>query len=499
MQRRSLAAVAVSLGLSWGCGQTLETTVEVRPTREARTSEGELYNPSTQSLLRTHSWLEDAQSLELRLDASGNARLRLQERDGDAYLEIKNLPLEYLVPRLHYRAADPPDDFDALNLLLAEYSRNSISVPPGRPEDEISHYETNLTETVPWKLQGDFQFVPNRYYRPQRVSVVNNCLRPGLWELSANDRSGEIYHSWFDFPEGLYYELVARVNGLDEEFIKQAVQWREDDAVPLQLARLRQPRTDLGIVSISPVDEEVSFSSQDSRRKLHNDYVQYEAGSQLQSPRRLSDFFVHPVLMSSFVEPGIYSIEERMEFDFSFLANPRSARVWIVEPKTRYDFNRGGWRDGPRKEGSYIEIVIDLGDQERLIIGNLPLDLLVEQEDYPLHGFGVGILDAAGFAERRRFLIERGPHPSYAYLARQQGEELLGVNSHTRGIEQVFLRSHPNHDPPYWEVILTSYERIVDLVKYRIEIPESLWAQQKEASVRYIPPIFFNYRDDNVN
>ena len=116
-----------------------------------------------------------------------------------------------------------------------------------------------------------------------------------------------------------------------------------------------------------------------------------------------------------------------------------------------------------------------------------------------IHGFGVGILSASGLAERRAFLIEQGPAPSYAYLARRSGDRLYGLNSHGRGIEQVFIRSHPHAAVPYWEVVVTSYERIVDLVKYRIEMPEALREQQQQASEAYIPPIYFTYRDDNVS
>ena len=115
-----------------------------------------------------------------------------------------------------------------------------------------------------------------------------------------------------------------------------------------------------------------------------------------------------------------------------------------------------------------------------------------------LHGFGVGILSASGFAERRRFLLDRGPQPSFAYLAARKDGQLVGLNSHGRGIEQIFVRSHPDDDP-HWTVTITSYERIVDLVKYRIDMPDEIVEMQRKASAGYIPPIYLSYRDDNVN
>ena len=60
--------------------------------------------------------------------------------------------------------------------MLAEYARNSLSVPCGTPGDKMAHFQTNLTETIPWILRGDYDFAPNRYYRPQRVGVINNWI-----------------------------------------------------------------------------------------------------------------------------------------------------------------------------------------------------------------------------------------------------------------------------------------------------------------------------------
>ncbi len=479
------------------CGGADLGSIAVHPTQEHQDEEGSLYTPATQSLLRTHSWLEEVSHITVRTDRADQASIRFEAED-DYYLTVENLPMEYLVPRLHYPAAQPPDAFDALNLMLAEYSRNSVSVPRGTAGDAMAHFETNLTETVPWRLRGDYDFVPNRYYRPQRVGIINNCLKPGLWELNAVDRSGEVYHSWFTLPETYYYDLVARVNGVDATFAREALVWR-DDEVLLDLKRLRHVRETLGSVDITVHDEAVSFSSQGSRRKIARAFALYQDEEGLQHPETLSDLLRHPVAMASFLEPGIYSSreEERSTFDFSFLAEPQHAEVHLVTPRTGYRWQEGG--SERKAEEGYIEMRIALANGEQLIIGNLPLHLLVQKEDFVVHGFGVGILNASGFAERRAFLFEQGPAPSYAYLARAEGETLWGLNSHGRGIEQIYIRSHPYAEIPYWEVIITSYERIVDLVKYHVVMPLALWQQQREASERFIPPIYFTYRDDNVS
>ncbi len=480
--------------------QTRIGHLEVKPTQEYVMADNTLYTPSTQSMLRTHSWLEEVPEIDFLVSDKDLGTIQLkQERDGN-YLNIVNLPMGYLVPRLHYNHSPIPDEFDALNLRLAEFSRNSISVPFGRTKDEMAHYETNLTDNVPWKLAGDFNFVPNKFYKPLRVGVVNNCLRSGLWELNAVDRSGEIYHSWFQIPQDYYFALVAKVNKLDKQFVEKATLWDEKE-VKLILERLRDEKKSLGNSSIEVIDRAIGYSSQDSRRKIGKNFVFFkDENGNIKSPGSLSDLYKHPTFMANFEEPGIYSTQnnDRKQFDFGFLSNPKNVEVKIVEPKTNYDWQKKSGRN-KNDRSSYIEMDIELDNDEHIIIGNLPLKLLVEQEDFFLHGFGVGILSPGDYAERRNFLISDGPCPSYAYLATKKGEDFYGINSHARGLEQIFIRSHPNGPSPYWDVIITSFERIVDLVNYKIKIPDQLVPEQKRSSEHYVSPIYFTYRDDNVN
>lgn len=473
--------------------------IPVAPSLEERKGNGDLYTPSTQSLLRTFSSLESIHTLDIEIDKNGMGAFSLEDPESGKYLQVKNVWMEYLVPRLHYWPNEPADAFDGLNLMLAEFSRNSVSVPYGIPGDQMAHFETNLSDRVPWKLKGDFDFIPNPDYRPLRFSVVNNCLKPGLWELNAIDRSGEIYHSWFNMPEEYYYSLVVEVNDLDEEFVKNALYWKEDE-VKLVLDRLRDVREDLGSVSVSLRDESIGFSSQGSRRKLSRNFAMLSLDGEVVKPELISDFHSQPALLSSFKEPGVYAVndEERTPFDFRFLATAQNVGVKIVRPKTRYNWHKGSVSK-QELEKTYLEFTINLADQEKIIIGNLPQHLLVKQEDFVINGFGVGILHPADFAERRDFLIEKGPCPTYAYLAKQRGDDYYGLNSHGRGIEQIFIRSYPDTQKPYWEITITSYERIADLVKYVVLMPDELVTEQDKATKEYISPIYFTYRDDNKN
>ena len=481
----ALGLVAMSSGgEAWG-------RVEVTPGLEDLHPDGSRYTPSTQSFLRgTHS-LDDVSAARVELDTPVTGRLRLEHPEID--FEVVGLPFDQLVPRMHYAPAEPADAFDAFNLLLAEYSRNGMSVPTGEAGDTMAHFESSLVEERPYHLEGDYEFVANPKFRPVRFSVVNNCLAPGLWELSAEDRSGEIYHSWMNVPDEEYYDLVAQVNNLPLQFVRDALTWRTDE-VPIDLDRLRRTVVDLGRVNAAlHEDASTGYSSQDSRRKLAAGYALVDSGEGRRRPANLDDLTRHEVQMSEFIAPGKYSIDQRRRFDFGFLRRLQAADITRSKALTNYD-----WRNAPREDQpDCIEIHLDLGDWV-LVLGNLPINLLVHQEDLGIWGFGVGVLRSSDYAERRKFLIEQGPPPSFAYLCRRVDGRLIAVNSHDYGLEQVFVRTHSQSDDPWWEITVASYERIADIVKYRVEIPGSLVEELKNIAANYTAPLFRTYRDDNL-
>ena len=162
--------------------------VQVVPNLEDLTENGYRYTPSTQSFLRGHHWLEGIDQAIFSIDQNKLAQIQFDVKSSsDHYFKIKNVPLDQLVPRLHYKTKAQPDEFDYFNLMLAEYSRNGLSFPFGHEGDAITHFQTNLKADIPWKLTGNYQFKPNPTFKPIRFSVVNNCLAPGLWEMNASD------------------------------------------------------------------------------------------------------------------------------------------------------------------------------------------------------------------------------------------------------------------------------------------------------------------------
>jgi len=512
--RRGYQTTLMTLGLSgvvmaatWqGClsEPALLGTAELRPDLEVSLSDGSLFTPSTQSFGRGHHALDGATAVSVRADDDGLATLSLEPPGSEFYFRLHNLPLRQLVPRLHYAVGPEPDAFDAMNLLLAEYSRNGLSVPQGSPGDQMAHFETDLDEDIPWSLRADYDFVPNPRVRPVRASVVNNCLAPGLWEFVAADRTGQLHHSWFDFPSEPYRQLVAEVNGLDEGFVSEALTWRTEPVAP-DLSRLRTVDAAHERVGMRlAADEDAGFSSQGSRRKLARGYAHVDDGEGgTRRPTSRSELVAGVTHLVDFSPPGRYDPEIRKPFDLRFLGDARYATVSQVTPRTSYRMEAGssdssGSSGSTALSGGYLEVELALGDDRRIVLGNLPVALLVPQEDFTLHGFGVGILAAGGFAERRALLLDRGPAPSFAYLLEGDGDDAVALNSHEAGIEQVFIRTHIRAGVPRWEITVTSFERITDLVKYEVEVPEALWEPLNHAARVYVSPLYLTYRDDNL-
>jgi len=472
-----------------------QIVLELKPNIEDRLNDNSYYNPNTQSFLRGHHWLDTVKKATLSINKSGIGTLLLSTPN-QHHLDIHNLNMNQLVPRLHYPTTTQPDQFDAFNLMMAEYSRNGLSVPVGKASDKMAHFETDLQEATPWSLTGDYQFKPNPLTRPVRFGVINNCLASGLWEFIATDRTGEIYHSWYKMPSTHYHHLIAKTNGLEKSFVQAAVKWTPDP-VTIDLDRLRHHQTDIATVSLNITEDvAVGFSSQDSRRKLHKRFVEVLQNDQWKIPKNIYELTTFRCRFSDFIAPGKYSLQHKKVFDFRFLGMVKNAVVSEVLPLTHYDWQNKHASKAIANE-RYIELTLHL-DAHQFIIGNLPLRLLVPQEDFTLHGFGVGILSSGGLAERRNYLINDGPAPSFAYLCQGEGDSLVALNSHDLGIEQIFIRTHIEGDQFWWEITITSYERIVDIVKYKVAIPEQLKRASREYALEYVSPLYRTYRDDNI-
>src|SRR4051812_44233329 len=92
--REALLAVAAAGAVPGcaGCGPDRVFTAELRPTLEDKLEGGALYNPSTQSFLRTKHWLETAQKIQLTVHGGHRGELEFQSPDTKGRLKVVDIP-----------------------------------------------------------------------------------------------------------------------------------------------------------------------------------------------------------------------------------------------------------------------------------------------------------------------------------------------------------------------------------------------------------------------
>jgi hypothetical protein len=495
--------IAVAASATAACGRAPDVTLARVPLaldREERV-DGQPLTPSTQSVNRYRSVLSRFDAVDLRLDGR---RRRLQVRFDErgqpsALAAIENLDADFVVPRLDYPHGRKPTPFDRANLMLAEYSRNGVELAVQERNREFGYFTTRglFNDAEEYRFD-DGKVVPNGGARPKRVGLTNNCLMPGLWELSASDSVGELYHAWLTLPAHGYFDLVRAVNGLDatDEELGDALAYHNViQRVTIDLERLRTRTRALGRFPVRvDLDKAVaSYSTQDSRRKVQRRFYTVERDGRPIAPVHFADLQAGDRFrFYSFIPPGIYTpAPPRMVTYEPIWATAELAevtpRTHFAEPSPhRYPFGA-------------IELTLRSADGARaLVVGNLPVDLLVFQEDLDVPGFGVGILRASEPVEKRHLYLKTGPAPVYAYSAFVRDGRLEMANNHEQGLEQIYLRPFRRGDKVVLSVTLVAYERIVDLMALEVELPDELAARIIAASARYQRPLWRSFSDTNL-
>ena len=465
--------------------------------QEIKVAENKVINSSTQSINRYSSNLRALSSVKFSHDLP-NKKLdfTLENSETGQFLNINNIDIEFICPQLPY-VEIKQDKFDVANLILAEYSRNGIGIPIQQGNDMFAQvdYSQDLFNDKGEYIFKDGTYKPNAGVLPKRLSVINNCLRPGLWEFSASDAVGEMYHSWFEVEKDFYYEIIENQTGIKIDLIPDDFDNPiHFEKVALDLERLRDLDTAIGEYNVSYNSKKVlgSYSSQDSRRKVQRKFFEIERGNQpfeasTQEDLEDGDKFS----MFSFQEPGIYDPNNKMKLEFS--RKWRKAKINYSTPKTKYSDEQ------EFLSSEYIEIeVLDKDKSKAIIIGNIPLALLSFKNDFVIPSFGAGVFQASERIERRLLRTTVGPHPSFAYLAEIDNEGNFNmVNNHLFGYEQIFLRPIEKGEDIYLRVTLVSYERITDLIEFEIKINNMREIINQNNSV-YKPPIYETYQDDNT-
>ncbi len=504
-------AAAAAVGWKVWTHEPLDN-IPMRLNMEQRDAKGSAINPSTQSVNRYSSALEELTripKITLAPDAT-KFSMQIASEDGAKVVNFENVDFYQMVPVLPYKtAAGGLDAFDKANLMLAEFGRNGLAFSY-HPKNTAIGYFNDLPKPF-FTATGEEDYgmkdgaiAPNKLARPKRFSIINNCLKAGLWELSAIDAVGEMYHAWFNMPKATYAQMIRRANGIDtpDGEIIGALKYRSDiSGAVADLGRLRAegPALFAGKARVVSTKGIGSYSTQESRQKSQNKYYEVTRGFQLFGAtnsvpaKTFADLEVGDIFSTRrFVNPGVYSADEKKTIPFDPFWE--DVEVRSVQPLTKY-------RDGkPAAAGEeFVEISVYAKDrQRRIVMGNIPVSLLVEQEDYLLPSFGVGVNPPWEFAERRYLRLKDGPVPHFAYQMARQGDQWRLENNHEGGIEQLAVRPFIKGNRTFLRVTFVAYERILDLLELEVEVTGPLAEKLRNSTANYKPPLYRVYEDINL-
>ncbi len=503
-----LIAIVVMVLLIVNFGSSLVMIVEsnlpikVDYKKEYTLDSGQPLTGNTQSLNRYHSVLNSLDNVIVDFSPKSklfNFTLTDGKKENAKKVFYKEIDSRFLTPLLPYNISQEITEFDAYNLMLAEYARVGLT---------LSYQENNKHFGSFWATEGVFnkggeylfqdnEILPNSGILPTRMSITNNCLSPGLWEINAKDSVGEMFHGWVDLPRDIYFDAIRANNNIvttDWDLLK-ILKYKTGIAVLLDLDTLRKSK---GIIQDSKLQladgkKIGSYSSQDSRRKTQKNFFTITRDGEEFEAKEFSELKAGDTFeLIAFVPPGVYS-STKIE---PVIYDPNWNRVTIkgVSPLTSYENNESKYNDLES-----LELVIYSSDESRaIVLGNIPLSLLVFQEDYAIPAFGVGVLSASENIERRYLRMSEGPKPHYAYLTHHKEGKFYGVNNHEFGMEQVYLRPVERDGKVFLRITLVSYERITDLLELEVALDAGLATKIKEVSKTYRTPLFRGYIDNNI-
>ncbi len=464
---------------------------------------GQALNPSTQSINRYFSVMRELDHFSVKKsDQSLIFNCELRNRTGTQGITLNNIDLQFLIPILPYdRHRDDLSLFDEFNLMLAEYARIGVSIPHHEKNDILPFFNTSndlFREGDDYFIDDNSKVIPNDRVWPLRIQLINNCLKPGLWEITASDTVGEMFHAWGKVPFAKYAELVKSTNNLSisNRRLKKVLKYKKSDRIPLELNRLRTEGSALaGSVAQVAIHKKIgSYSSQDSRRKVQQQYFRIFRDNKRLDVTKFGELIKGDLFkLSAFVAPGIYTTKNFMSVSY----NPgwQAVEISTVRPLTYYD---GG--KPTHDTMGHLEIKVYTENKRyAIIVGNIPIELLVFQDDYRVSAFGVGVFSSSELSERRHLRKTEGPNPHYAYLAECGNDgQLYGLNNHEHGLEQIYLRPFTKNQDIYLRFTIVSYERITDLLELEFKVSPKLANLIRKASKNYRPPLFRVYTDSGV-
>ncbi len=349
----------------------------------------------------------------LELVPAGPGRYDVRLLPGENAPRLADADLSLLVPRAP-RIAAGNDALTRLALIQREYNRNEVHNPLPDGSD---------------------------------LSIANNCLERGLWEVKvARTNEGKtvtLFHAWFTFPAPEYARLFRVANGGLEyaSFDRLFASYPGLGGLALPLDALRRVISERDLAGLQthssePLDR---LTEQTGKVKLlRTNGIETYAG--FTRPDK------QPIALAKFDAPGKYDSAETMRFDLSWLAHPAS----IV------------WRQvqSPRVPGTFPEIEVRFENGYRILAADADLSRLVARPQSPrteadvlrlVCGIGTPVIHATA-SERAAELSQ--DRPRYLMILDAEGRH---VDNHTTGVDGLYAWRGAGDQLHLW---LLSYERI---------------------------------------
>lgn len=293
------------------------------------------------------------------------------------------------------------------------------------------------------------------------VSVANNCLKAGLWEVSVRDISPtgydvEVFHGTFSIPANTYENLL----GVDTKALTSLSDHRLFVTDNIELSQLREvvSERELGMARISTHQNDVIHTFGEQRRKAH---------LVMSRPTRYSDVYAaEEICFARFKEPGLYDNSEPACFSYDYLSDPHA----VIVRKIRHGESRTiAW-----------ELDIALTNSVHLIVSDLrPGEQWLRRGQIIRTGFGVHTPPSVRWANDP--LWKETADSLAAFLVDEAGRL---VSHHDAGLDEVWLEGRG--DQGRLEVYLLSYERILVVAHWSLTLPE-VFAMEGPAEPPTVP------------
>ena len=286
--------------------EKIEIEVPLRLDQEKILPSGKALNSSTQSINRYNSVLRKVKTSSFSFSPDKKSLTVHLNGFAENSLSFLDIQTDFLLPLLPYAHQTELDDFDKANLLLAEFARNGINLSL---QEENSQYGYVKASPSLFNDDGEYfyknnEIVPNSGVRPLRMSMVNNCLHPGLWEINASDAVGEMYHSWLQLPKDFYFDMIRANNNISTSVNDLKSFFDKDNftGIQLDLNRLRTRGKLLGQAraEIAKLKELGGYSTQDSRRKVQRKFYQIHKNGEVDNVQNFTTIERRACIPTSF-------------------------------------------------------------------------------------------------------------------------------------------------------------------------------------------------------